>query len=366
MDHADREGPQHGVSPRRPPREAGVAVPRPPMPHVVVGARALGGRARIAQDAALGPAERHVLAAREVRHPPVQEVAVVRGEGERPLRRAAVPGGVADERERERRQKRERPHRPAAHDRKHERGRDQRQAHRPRQAGGGEQHARRDADGDGGPAAPQEHAQGGGDQQREERLREDVLLDVQLVRVEQDGRSRDAGPDRADAEPAHEGVHQHAGGEAQQVLHRRDGGQVVDHEHGPQKRRVSERPDRLRLEPGGVLEVGERVAVEEERRPVRDLHDDAQRCRGHEQRGEQPVAGDDPHRGRRERPCPARPHSRRWWVWEVVTGCRWTSSRTSAATLRLTATSTATASAKRGRRHAPRAERRRRSRASSR
>ena len=124
----------------------------------------------------------------------------------------------------------------------------------------------------------------------------------------------------AGPEPPDERVHEAAGDEAENVLDRRDEREVVDDEDGPQERRVAGRADRLRREVGRVREVGERVAVEEQRRPVGDLDEDAQPGSRDEQRGEQPVAADQLDEPAREGGWPCERHSLWWWIWVDVTG----------------------------------------------
>ena len=118
------------------------------------------------------------------------------GQGERAVRHGAVPGRIAEQGHGEGGGEHERAHEPAADDREDERGRDQREAH-----GAGER--RRSEQDPGGDArlerragAPQEHDEGRDDEQGEKRLGEDVLLEVQLVRVEKHGRRGDAARDR--------------------------------------------------------------------------------------------------------------------------------------------------------------------------
>ncbi len=75
------------------------------------------------------------------------------------------------------------------------------------------------------------------------------------------------------------------------MLHRRHDGEIMDPEHNPQEGGIAGGADRLGLKLCRVGQIRERVAVEEERRPVGELDDHPQHRGGGEQPGEEPVAG---------------------------------------------------------------------------
>jgi len=148
-------------------------------------------------------------------------------------------------------------------------------------------------------ALPEQQHDRGEHQRLEKRLGHDVVFDLQLVRVQQDGRGGEHGDPPTATEPHEHGIDRDAHRQAEKVLHGGDRGEGADREHRPQEEHdVTDRLGLPRAEVVQVLEILERID-EQQRRPVRDLrHDSKQRARA-EDNEEDPVSSRaDPH------PCP--------------------------------------------------------------
>ena len=125
-------------------------------------------------------------------------------------------------------------------------------------------------------ALPHQHDQRGGHQERRADIGEDVLLDIELERIEQHRDGRQRGEPAPAAEVDEDRVDQHGGGEPEQVLREWDHDEVVDQHRRDEQQRVGAGAQPVRSPvPGnvllGVLQVP--LAVREDQgRPVRQQH----------------------------------------------------------------------------------------------
>jgi len=123
----------------------------------------------------------------------------------------------------------------------------------------------------------------------EQRLGHDVLLDLQLVRIEQDRYGGEHGDPPTRAEPDEHGIDRDAHGQAENVLHGGDASEGADREHRAQEKHdVADRLGLPRAEVVQVREVPERID-EQQRRPVRDLRHGAKQRPDAENNEEDPV-----------------------------------------------------------------------------
>ena len=246
----------------------------------------------------LVPGQRHARAVGELRDPPVHELAVVIDEVE-PSVRHLMPAQVAEHREQEAGEQQRRPPREAApgpdDSRQVEHGREHHdQIGFPDDRGRGEQQpghgGRRLAD---RAVFPYQHDQRRHEQERRADIGEDVLLDVELERVEQDRDGRQRGQPAPGAEVDQNRVDQHGRGQPEQMLHHGDHREVAGQHRRDEQQRVAagaqpvRRPVAVNKVPG-VHEVPLAVR-EDQRRLVGQLHHGAQRGGASRHDREQPV-----------------------------------------------------------------------------
>ena len=242
--------------------------------------------------------QRQARALGELRDPPVQELAVVGDEVERPEPRAE-PADVGQHRDQaagqqQRRPARETPPRPDHHHQVEQCGDQHQQVGFPDQRGGGDQQA-----GHGGRCLadrltlPHQHDQRDHDQERRADVGEDVLLEVELEGVEQHGDGRQRGQPAPGAEVEAGRVDQHRRGQPEQVLHRHDRRQVVGQHGRDEQYRVAAgaQPVRNPLPDDEVVRVLKvPLAVREDQRLLVGQLDHGAQCGGaHGDDGEQPV-----------------------------------------------------------------------------
>ena len=155
---------------------------------------------------------------------------------------------------------------------------DEDDADRPHRRGQPEQRAADREEGEGQRALPEQQHDRAEDQCLEQHLRHDVLLDLELVRVEQDGDDSEHSNPTPDAEADEQGVDRDAHGQPDDVLDRGDDREVAHGEHRPQQENdVAERLRGLRgVEVVQVPEVPVGVDVQQ-RGSVGDLRHDPQR-----------------------------------------------------------------------------------------
>ena len=256
-------------------------------PRVLLDREPLADRLGRAEHPLVG-GHREVRAVGERRHPRVQEVPV------EPVQRidpivSVKPGRVGHQGQRERddhhgdvgdadAQEEQREHRGHQHE----------LGHRARERGGGER--RPGERGRDRPDArpPQEQHARGQEQHLEERLGEDLLLEVELHGVEQDRRRGERGEPAPNPEPDEQRVDHDRDTEPEQVLHERDDLEPEAQRQDPQEGRIAERPQRSRAEVRPVGEVADRVR-EDQRRPVGPERARTQDGAEHEQGRELPV-----------------------------------------------------------------------------
>jgi len=165
----------------------------------------------------------------------------------------------------------------AGDEREHNRRNDEDRADRADGRGQAEQCSARRESGEGRRPRPEQQHDRGENEYLEQRFRHDVLLDLELVRVEQDRHRGEHGNPSPDAEPDEQGVDRDAHAQPEEVLQPDDDREIAHREHrAEQERDVPDGLRGLRRVEVQISEVLVRVDVEQGG-PVGDLGHDPQR-----------------------------------------------------------------------------------------
>src|SRR5215212_5668571 len=266
------------------------------VPHVLVDRRPLR-RGRVLAQHALAVGHVESVAVGELSHARIQELPAVPVQPVVAVDRL-VPGRVREHRhdESDRERRGTRPTR-AQEEQCQECGYENHDRVRPCEERAGEQQPG-EPGGDGARRPPPQEQHAPSDQQQlEERLGQDVLLDVELVAVEEHRRRGERGPQRREPQPEQHRVDEHRDREAHEVLHGGHDGELPTRRQQFQEQRIAERPQCARLEVVEPLEIARRVVVDE-RRPIGEECDHAQHeARGQEAREHGMGADEVPHPG---------------------------------------------------------------------
>ena len=165
---------------------------------------------------------------------------------------------------------------------------EQRLADRPHQGGVADEQPGDRHDRDRGAVVPAQDHHGDGAEEDEQRVRGDHVLEVQFVRVEQDGQRGQDRPPPGQAAVAQQRVDGHAHGHAHGRLEHGQRVGVVQRQQQVEEEGVAVRPDAVRDVGHGVVDVVVRVVEPQDRRVDNDHVEPHHDGRGHDH-GELPV-----------------------------------------------------------------------------